>query len=176
MRSGWGRGHVLVGILIVARALGPSAAANESTPAVRPRLPPAKSIGDVLYYQEEARRSGREGRVELEFNIGADGKANHVAVLLADDQLLARDARELLRAIRFDVPSDWQSSGLGSTRYRLGMVYCLPPSGQNEQFAEDVSKMIITAARVPGAPVRHPVRPGADGRCAQANQPEEKQR
>lgn len=176
MRSGWGQGFVFVGILIAARALGSAAAANEPTPATRARLPPAKGIDNVLYYQEQARRAGREGRVELEFDIGADGKANHVAVLLADDRLLARDARELLRAIRFDVPSDWQSSGLGSTRYRLGMVYCLPPSGQNEQFAEDVSKMIITAARVPGAPVRHPVRPGAYGRCAQANKPEEKQR
>lgn len=169
MGSGWGRDLVLVGILIVARALGPVAAANESTPAARPKLPPAKGIDNVLYYQEEARRSGREGRVELEFNIGADGKANHVAVLLADDQGLVRDARELLRAIRFDVPSDWPTLGLGSTRYRLGMVYCLPPSGQNEQFPEAISKMIITAARVPGAPVRHPVRPGAYGRCAQAH-------
>ncbi len=153
--SGWGRGLVLVVVLILARAACPAVAANESAPAARTKLPPAKSIGDVLYYQEEARRSGREGRVELEFNIGADGKANHVAVLLADDQVLARDARELLLAIRFDVPSDWQTSGLGSTRYRLnGMVYCLPPSGQNElQFPEDVFQDDHHGrARVPGRP------------------------
>jgi len=153
----------------VAGAIGLAVAANESTPAARPKLPPAKSIDNVLYYQEQARRLGREGRVELEFNIGADGKANHVAVLLADDQMLARDARKLLGAIRFDVPNGWQASGLDSLRYRLGMVYCLPPSGQSEQFPEEVSKLTITAARVPGAPVRHPVHPGADGRCAQAH-------
>ena len=112
---------------------------------------------------------GREGRVELEFNIAADGKATHVTVLLADDKALAPDARELLGAVSFDVPGDWQSSGLGAMRYRLGMVYCLPPSGQNEQFPEPVSTMIITAARIPGSPVRHPVQAGANGRCAQPN-------
>ena len=169
MRGGWGRGLVLVMVLSAARAVGLAAAANESAPVARPKLPPAKSIDNVLYYQEEARRLGREGRVEFEFNIAADGKANHVAVLLADDPVLARDARKLLGAITFDVPSDWQTSGLESMRYRLGMIYCLPPSGQNEQFPEDVSKLTITAARVPGAPVKHPVAPGADGRCAQAH-------
>jgi len=152
MRGGWGRGLVLVMVLSAARAVGLAAAANESAPVARPKLPPAKSIDNVLYYQEEARRLGREGRVEFEFNIAADGKANHVAVLLADDPVLARDARKLLGAITFDVP-----------------IYCLPPSGQNEQFPEDVSKLTITAARVPGAPVKHPVAPGADGRCAQAH-------
>ncbi len=175
MGSDCARGLVLVMILSAARAVGPAAAANESTPAARLKLPPAKSIDNVLYYREQSRRLGREGRIELEFNIRSDGKANHVAVLLADDRALARDARELLGAIRFDVPQDWQNSALGSARFRLGMVYCLPPSGQNEQFPEDVSKMIITAARVPGAPVRHPVRPGAYGRCAQANKREERQ-
>ena len=169
MRSGWRRGLVLAVVLIVVRAGGLVAAANESTAVVRPKLPPAKSIDNVLYYQEEARRLGREGRVELEFNIGADGKANHVAVLLADDQMLARDARKLLGAISFEVPGDWRASGLAALRYRLGMVYCLPPSGQNEQFSEDISKLTITAARVPGAPIRHPVRAGAYGRCTQAH-------
>jgi hypothetical protein len=169
MGSGWGRGLVLVVVLSAARAAGLAAAANESTPVARPKLPPAKSIDNVLYYQEEARRLGREGRVEFEFNIGADGKANHAALLLADDPMLARDARKLLGAITFDVPSDWQASRLGSMRYRLGMVYCLPPSGQNEQFPEEVSKLTITAARVPGAPIKHPLHAGADGRCAQAH-------
>jgi Gram-negative bacterial TonB protein C-terminal len=175
MRIGWGRGLVLVIILSAARAIGPAAVANEPTAVPEPRLPPAKGIDKVLPYQEEARRQGREGRVEFEFNIGADGKANRVALLLADDRSLSRDARQLLGAIRFDVPSDWESSGLGSMRYRLGMVYCLPPSGQSEQLPEGVSKMIITAARVAGAPVKHPVRPGAYGRCARANQREGKQ-
>jgi TonB family protein len=168
MGSVWGRGLVLVMILSIARAVGPSAAAAESTAAPRPKLPPAKSIEGVLYYQKEALRLGREGRVELEFNIGPDGKPDHVAVLLADDQALARDARDLLEAIRFDVPLDWEASGMESMRYRLGMVYCLPPSGQTEQFPEDISKMIITAARIPGSPVKHPVHPGDYGRCAQA--------
>jgi hypothetical protein len=81
---------------------------------------------------------------------------------------LAQDARQLLEAISFDVPSDWETSSLGSLRYRLGMVYCLPPSGQTETFPESVSTMIITAARISGAPVRHPVHAGAYGRCAQA--------
>lgn len=168
MGRGWARGFVLAGVLSIARALG-AAGAGPATPPVIPKLPRAKSIDAVLYYQEEARRQGREGRVELEFNIGSDGRATHVAVLMSDDRLLARDARGLLEAIRFDVPSDWQASARGSARYRLGMVYCLPPSGQNEQLPEGVSKMIITAARVPGAPIRHPPHPGSYGRCAQAS-------
>lgn len=163
-----GRALLLVGVLSMGAAASLSAADNESTPTARPRLPPAKGIASVLYYSAEARRLGREGRVELEFNIGGNGKANHVAVLLADDKNLAQDARQLLEAISFDVPSDWETSSLGSMRYRLGMVYCLPPSGQTETFPKSVSTMIITAARISGAPVRHPVQAGAYGRCAQA--------
>jgi len=168
MRRVWRVAQVL-GLSILGAV---SAAANQSTPARR--LPPAKSIDGILYYHAEARRLGREGRVELEFNIGADGKATHVTVLLADDRALAPDARELLEAISFDVPRDWQSSGSEAMRYRLGLVYCLPPSGQKEQFPEAVSTMIITAARIPGSPVRHPVPAGANGRCAQTNNREDK--
>jgi hypothetical protein len=157
--------------LSMVAAAGLSAAAYESTPAARPRLPPAKRIDGGLYYHSEARRLGREGRVEFEFNIAGNGRANHVTVLLTDDHALAPDARELLEAIHFDVPADWQTSGLGAMRYRLGMVFCLPPSGQTEQFPEAVSTMIITAARIPGSPIRHPVPPGAYGRCAQPSKP-----
>lgn len=157
-----------MGGLALIGPLTPWPAANASPPAARPKLPPARSIDAVLYYPAEARRLGREGRVELEFNIDADGRADHVAVLLADDKALAGDARTLLSAVRFDVPSDWRASGLEALRYRLGMVYCLPPSGQSEQFPEPVSRMIITATRRPGAPVKHPLSPGASGRCAQA--------
>ena len=166
-----GRRAGLVGAmaLSILGATGLSASANAPDRMVRPKLPPAKSIGAVLYYHAEALRSGREGRVELEFNIGTDGKPNRITVLLADDKALARDAQELLDGILFDVSSNWSALGLESVRYRLGMVYCLPPSGQSEQFPEVVSTMIITAARIPGSPVRHPVHPGASGRCAQAN-------
>ena len=55
--------------------------------------------------------------------------------------------------MRFDVPHDWKAIGGESTRYRLGMVFCLPPSGQREDFPDSASPMIIAGGRISGAPV-----------------------
>jgi TonB family protein len=146
----------------------PHALANEpaSMTQQQPAIPRTKSSKD-FYYPDNAKRVGLEGTVLVEFNIDAKGKATGVTVIRADDPVFARAAKEFYSGLRFDVPRDWASSANISWRYRVGMVFCIPPSGQVDAFSETTyPPIIVTTNRIPGSPVRHPVEPGSSGSCA----------
>jgi TonB family protein len=148
----------------------PHAVADEviSAPQQQPALPPVKS-SKPFYYPEKAKRIGLEGTVLIEFNIDAKGKPTNLSVLRADDPMLASATRELFAGTRFDVANDWAKSANYSWRYRIGIVFCIPPSGQVDTFAESTyPPMIISTNRIPGSPVRNPVSPGATGQCAKS--------
>jgi TonB family protein len=134
----------------------------------QPALPPVKS-SKPFYYPDKAKRIGLEGTVLVEFNIDAKGKPTNLSVLRSDDPLFASAARELFAGTRYDVPSDWPTSANYSWRFRVGIVFCIPPSGQVDTFAESTyPPMIISTNRIPGSPVRNPVSSGATGQCAKS--------
>jgi TonB family protein len=148
----------------------PHAVADEAISASQrqPALPPVKS-SKPFSYPEKAKRIGLEGTVLIEFNIDAKGKPTNLSVLRTDDPVFASAARELFDGMRFNVASDWASSANYAWRYRLGIVFCIPPSGQVETFAESTYPPIVIATnRIPGSPVRNPVLAGATGQCARS--------
>ena len=147
---------------------GAIARADDADKSV-PALPHHRLVGAVDYYPATARAHGIEGRVELEFSIDANGRANHVVILLADSKLLAEHEIKTLGVTQFDISPDWKATGQESVRYRLGTVYCLPPSGQRDDFPDSITPLFVTGGRIPGAPVKNPPRPGATGQCARTN-------
>ena len=149
--------------------MGGSLALGDDAVKLAPSLPHHRLVGSIDYYPATARAHGIEGRVELEFNIDSSGRANHVSVLLADDKSLAEHEIKTLGVTQFDVSPDWKATGPESVRYRLGTVYCLPPSGQREDFPDSITPIFVTGSRIPGAPVKSRPRPGATGRCARSS-------
>jgi TonB family protein len=150
-----------------------SPARTTAPPIPRFNLPPIPRISfasNADYYPADARRNGIEGRVEIEFGISEDGRANQESVLLADDPVLERASLGFVKAMRFDVSRYWKEGVQESTRYRIGMLFCLPPSGQTDEFPDLIPQVVIRSfPRLPGAPVKHPLSVGAAGRCARAN-------
>jgi TonB family protein len=130
-----------------------------------PKLPHAKYPIDRDWYPTSARREGLEGRVLLGFDIMATGLTHNVSVIWSDNPVFESSAVSLLKAAKFTLPSDWTSSD-ALHRWRVGLVFCLFPSGQPDQFAIPVEKIYITGSRLPGAPVRTAPRPNSNGSCS----------
>jgi TonB family protein len=119
------------------------------------------------YYPDKAKRLGLEGRALVEFNIDADGQSKQLSIVFADDATFAHMATTIISGARFDVPTDWVASGHEEQRYRLGLVFCLPPSSQMDTFTETTDTVVIKGSRIPGSPIRHPPSPGTAGKCMQ---------
>ena len=137
---------------------------NASDPFQLPKLPPMDFPRNVDWYPDRARASGLEGRALVAFDITTAGSVQGVSMLWSEDALLASSATQMLSKAHFKVPVDWQNSG-ASRRWRLGFVYCLPPSGQSEKFGVPVETVLITGSRLPGTPQRHPPDPDSTSRC-----------
>jgi hypothetical protein len=121
-----------------------------------PRIAHAMSATNEEIYPQEAVRRGLEGRVLAAFDITTDGNAVNVAILWAEDPLLAEATRHALAAFHFDVPDDWASYGV-RRRWRMGFVYCLPPSDESDDFVIPVDVTTIKVSRRPSVPAyAHP--------------------
>jgi hypothetical protein len=118
--------------------------------------PHARTTTDAQIYPREAVSRGIEGRVLAAFDITTDGKTANVAILWTENPLLAEPTRQALLAYQFQVPPDWAQTG-ARRRWRMGFVYCLPPSDQPGDFVLPVDISTIKAARPAALPVaRHP--------------------
>jgi TonB family protein len=116
----------------------------------------AMSATNEEIYPQEAVRRGIEGRVLAAFDITTDGNAVNVEILWAEDRLLAEATRHALAAFHFDVPDDWEGYGV-RRRWRMGFVYCLPPSEESDDFVIPVDVTTIKVSRQPAVPVlAHP--------------------
>jgi TonB family protein len=138
-------------------------AQGTSPPA--PTLPKIRSSRSISY-PEAQKRAGLEGRVLVAFDIAENGEATNASVIFADQDSFDQSAIELVSGLRFDLPMDWVSSGNRAKRFHLGVVFCIPPSGQAEAFADVTSPILIMTSRVAGSPVRNPVPRKASGKCA----------
>src|SRR6267143_2856747 len=93
-------------------------------------------------YSEQGKRLGLEGRVLIAFDITPAGSTENLSIIWAEDPTLAAKTMRLLTGARFKVPADWGTSGAWR-RWRAGFVYCLPPSGQSDDFAIPTEKIYI---------------------------------
>jgi TonB family protein len=145
--------HHLAAILLLALAF--SLQAEEP---VVPKLPTLKSPHSVvgLFYPERAVRLGQQGRVLVEFAISPKGRPVDVAVTAAEPQGVFNDTvTSYIRALQFDVPTDWEASGAARVKYHISFVFLLRPCREGVpcddivQFPADSSVMIT---RPPLAP------------------------
>jgi hypothetical protein len=132
----------------------PATSSQEARP-----LPSIKSLGGI-YYPDKAKRLNLEGSVLAEFSIDAKGKATGVKLIRADDPLFADMAIKGFSAGKYDVPADWTAANT-TARYRVVMVFCLPPSNQTTTFTESPYDPIIVA----GSRIGHPPVQTVPGTC-----------
>ena len=160
--------RLLLALLIILTSATGALLADEPVaapdPFQLPKLPPADFSRNVDWYPARARVAGLEGRVLVAFDITSAGSAQRISVLWAEDAPLASSAEQMLSKAHFKVPTDWQTSGAWR-RWRLGFIYCLPPSSQSEEFGVPVETVLISGSRLPGAPQRHPPDPNSASRC-----------
>ena len=132
----------------------PAIADEPATPTQEaPPLPRIKSLGSI-YYPDKAERLNLEGSVLAEFSIDAKGKATGIKLVRADDPLFADMAMKGLSAGTYDVPADWTAVN-STVRYRVVMVFCLPPSNQATTFTESpYAPIIIAGSRIGHLPVQ----------------------
>jgi TonB family protein len=158
----------LPALLIILASVSSTLSADEpvaaSDPFQLPKLPPMEFSRNVDWYPDRARVTGLEGRALVAFDITPGGSAQRISILWSEDALLASSATQMLSKAQFKVSADWRTSG-ASRRWRLGFIYCLPPSSQSEEFGIPVETVLITGSRLPGAPQRHPPDPNSTSRC-----------
>jgi TonB family protein len=167
--------RLLLALLIILTSTSGVLLADEpvaaSDPFQLPELPPMDFTRDVNWYPPRAMAAGLEGRVLVAFDITSAGSAQRISVLWTEDALLASSAEQMLSKAHFKVPTDWQTSGAWR-RWRLGFIYCLPPSSQSEEFGVPVETVLITGSRLHGAPQRHPPPdPNSASRCVKQPRP-----
>jgi TonB family protein len=151
-------------ILASVSALSADEPVVESDPFQLPKLPKVDFSQNMAWYPDRARVAGLEGRALVAFDITPVGSARRISILWTEDALLASAAVQMLSKAHFKVPVDWQTSG-ALRRWRLGFIYCLPPSSQSEEFGVPVETVLITGSRLPGAPQRHAPDPNVKSRC-----------
>jgi TonB family protein len=134
-----------------------------SDPFQLPKLPPIK-LSQGIWYPDRAKAAGLEGRVLAAFDITPAGIAQNISVLWSEDELLASSTIQMLSKAHFNVPADWQTSGAWR-RWRVGFVFCLPPSGQPDDFGISVETIYVRGTPVRGAPQRHPPDKGSTSGC-----------
>jgi TonB family protein len=145
-------GRAFAGLLVLLLAAAQFATAQEPKPSApsAPPLPKFKSI-KPFYYPDKARRLNLEGSVLAEFGIDATGRATAVTLLRADDPSFAATAMQAFAGITYSLPPGWSAAD-SSVRYRMVMVFCLPPSNQTTTFADSPYDPLIVAGNKPGRP------------------------
>jgi TonB family protein len=128
------------------------------------RLPKIRSWGKVAYYPDAAKRRGAEGKIIVAFDIDPSGVTRNIALVWSDGGWFDRMSLEQVAGLRFDLSQD-PSARTRYARFRMGFVYCLPPSDIDESFGVDVATVIISGSRIAGAgPAPPPA--GATNQCA----------
>lgn len=160
--------RLLLALLVILTSATGALLADEpvaaSDPFQLPKLPPMDFSQTWNPYPPRAATAGLEGRVLVAFDITSAGSAQRISILWTEDALLASSAEQMLSKAHFKVPADWQTSGAWR-RWRLGFIYCLPPSSQSDEFGVPVETVLITVSRLHGAPERHPPDPNSASPC-----------
>jgi TonB family protein len=144
-----------------------SADQPDATPPKELPFPKLKSLGGG-YYPDAAKARGVEGKVIIGFDIAANGRATNIGVVYSDDRVFEKMSMDILKSAIFELPKDEDGQVIHESRYRLGFVYCLPPSSLDSTFPMRVlPPVVVSGSRIRGSPVRNPPAAGATGQCAE---------
>jgi TonB family protein len=128
-----------------------------------PKLKPGKPF----FYPDAAKARGVEGKVIIGFDIDANGRATNISMVYSDDRVLEKGPMDFLKSAVFELPKGEDGHVIHESRYRLGFVYCLPPSSLDVTFPMRVlPPVVVSGSRIRGSPVRNPPAAGATGPCA----------
>ncbi|HEY2782380.1 MAG TPA: TonB family protein [Steroidobacteraceae bacterium] len=133
----------------------PSATAEDPTPLIQPPppLPKLKSV-KPFSYPDKAKLRDLEGSVLAEFSIDASGRTRGVSLLRADNPLFAATAKQAFSGFTYELPAGWSQAD-SAVRFRMVMVFCLPPSNQTTTFAESpYEPVIVSGSRIGRAGVK----------------------
>jgi TonB family protein len=90
--------------------------------------PPIDQKTQWFLYPAHALGMNQQGRVLIEFAISPAGSPVDAKVVTSEPKgSFDRDTMRDFRALRFVVPSDWESSGRSRSRLRLSVVFALKP-------------------------------------------------
>jgi TonB family protein len=154
-----------VAVSLIAILVVPPAVFGGDSTSEEANLPRIESTGSLDFYPPAALRDGVEGRVLIGFDITPAGLTKNVSLIWGENGTLNAMAVRVVTNYHFAVPSGWETTG-ALQRWRLGFVYCIPPSSQSDEFAVGpAGKVYIRGARLPGAPVRNKPEPGASSVC-----------
>jgi TonB family protein len=131
----------------------------------RSPLPKIKNSGG-LYYPDVAKLRGMEGKVIVAFDIDGNGRAKNASLVFSDSQLFVKPSMDYVATLSFELPKTENGAEIRLPRYRVGFVFCLPPSSLDDSFAVPVMPVIVSGSRIRGAPVQNPPSSGATGQCA----------
>jgi TonB family protein len=131
-------------------------------------MPHLDHLPPLDFYPPRARLTGDQGRVLVGFNITASGAAENISVIWAENGVFSAEAVRMLNVSHFKVPSDWATTGAGR-RWRLGITWCLPPSGQSDRFGiTPLDTILIKSSRIRPLYAKPPkADPSLTGPCAQ---------
>jgi TonB family protein len=134
-----------VGVACVLGHENPVWAQNSATPAYEETPLPGRPNQKRSYYPPAAIRQGITGRVCLAYSVDNHGHAANFEVLESGGTLLDGAARQLLGAVRFNVPADWVATGGSAKRYRLGVIFDLTSKPKVPRFTNSIPTVVITA-------------------------------
>lgn len=157
-------------VLLIAYPLYGMADQSDAVTSQPSPLPKIKS-GGALYYPDAAKVRGLEGQVIVAFDIDEKGRARNTALVFADSQLFVKPSMDYVASLSFELPKTENGTEIRQSRYRVGFVFCLPPSSLDDTFAVPVMPVIVSASRIRGAPVQNPPISGATGQCAKVPEP-----
>jgi TonB family protein len=143
-----------LGLAVMLCVFGAFSPADE---APSPKLPALKKSGlPALFYPAPARRLSQQGRVLVEFAISPKGRVVDASVTSADPRGVFDDtAISYVRALEFDVPADWESSGGPNHRYHFSFVFLFRPCLDTtpcEELAPLPADRSVTVTTPPLAP------------------------
>jgi TonB family protein len=98
------------------------------------------------YYPPQAKRQGITGRVGLECNVDARGRARDVVILESGGPLLDEGAKHLLYDGQFHVPDGWSASVGPTKRFRYGIIFRINGKPEPAIYNDDRGLVVVTGA------------------------------
>jgi TonB family protein len=154
-------GMVAIAVISIAIGARPGLADESGSGPESMKLPKFKLTN--FDYPDSAKRLGLEGKVLIAFDISPQGRAVNASMISSDEDTLVKPALGMVLGLRFD-PTDL-ATGDRPVRYRIGFVFCMPPSSLTEDFGVPAVPLVVSSSRMRGVPIHNLPAPGATGRC-----------
>jgi hypothetical protein len=107
---------------------------------------PLKSLGSAKeFFPASMKRQELVGRVLLAYSVNQKGQPESMLTLFSDHRDFEKGAKEMLKQMRFTVPSDWVESGGLERRYRFWFIFEIAGKPKPPQVEEKIPTMVITA-------------------------------